>query len=942
MGPADELKKVEGAIESLRNTLEGEVLSAALQPLLEKRGHLQAQLDGDGAVAQGTGAKAVGAGGTFIEGGVDVYINPPGGDSAGVEEATLRANYLNGIRVRCGGVPLTAVDPRADGQDHDTQLRLDAVYTALLTTAGRERTDAGEAFDPDEGKERSALKLLNEHRHLVLQGGPGSGKSTFVNFVALCLAGEGLNREDVNIGTLTDPLPGEDGTDAQGRQPWDHGALIPVRVILREFAARGLPKATQRASADDLWAFIEAELEGLRDYYPYLRKTLLGQGGLVLLDGLDEVPEAERRRDQVKRAIEGFVQACGRCRVLVTSRTYAYQNQDWRLKGFKEAELAPFSEGQIRRFAQRWYDQTADLGRMTPNEALTRAELLEQAIFSSERLRDLAERPLLLTLMASLHAYRGGSLPDKRERLYADMVDLLLDTWDRQRRVTDADGRRVVSPALAGYLKVGQEDILRVLKDLAYTVHACQPELHGTADIAESDLAAALMRLSRTKRADPNDLLDYLQHRAGLLIARGNGVYTFPHRSFQEYLAACHLTDGQDFPDNLASRACKDPDRWREVTLLAGAKTARGSASSVWGLAEALCWRQPDSADTHIEDQWGAHLAALLLIESAGLEKLNERNQNRFGRVRDWQLRLIRSAQLPAIERALAGDNLARFGDPRFDPEHWHLPDGPMLGFLESPEGPFLMGSDRNKDPDAQGDESEQQPVTLPGFYMARWPVTVAQFRAFVDDAEYRDRAPEALQGQPNHPVVIVSWHDALAYARWLNGKLREAARSGMHVAGDDADAAGLWKGLATGKLGVGLPSEAEWEKAARGVDGRIYPWGDNWDPDRANGWETSIYGASAVGCFPGGTSPYGCEEMSGNVWEWTRSLYGDDPYPGDAAGRARREDLGADGPRVLRGGAFNLNPDELRCAYRGNNRPGGRDGGVGFRVVVSPFLSER
>jgi formylglycine-generating enzyme required for sulfatase activity len=943
MEPADELKMVEQAIETLRNTLGGEILSATLKPLLEQRGHLQVQLNGDGASAQGTGAKAVGAGGTLIEGGVggDVYVNPPGGDSAAVDEATLRANYLNGVMVRCGAVPLTAVDPRAEGQDRDTQLRLEAIYTALLTTARRDRNGAGAGPDPGEGKERSALELLNEHRHLVLQGGPGSGKSTFVNFVALCLAGEGLNRKDVHIGTLTDPLPGEDGTDAQGRQPWDHGALIPVRVILREFAARGLPKGTQRASADHLWAFIDTELEGLRDYYPYLRKTLLQQGGLVLLDGLDEVPEAERRRAQVKQAIDGFVRSCGPCRVLVTSRTYAYQNQDWRLQGFREAELAPFSAGQILRFVRRWYDQTADLGRTTPNEAQTRAELLEQAIFSSERLRDLAERPLLLTLMASLHAYGGGSLPDKRERLYADMVDLLLDAWDRQRLVTDADGRRVVSPALAAYLKVGQEDLRRVLEDLAYKVHACQPELHGTADIAESDLVAALWRLSRTKEANSNDLLDYLQHRAGLLIARGNGVYTFPHRSFQEYLAACHLTNDQDFPDNVASRARKDPDRWREVTLLAGAKAARGSASSVWDLAEALCWRAPEGADGGLEDQWGAHLAALLLIESAGLEKVNERNRSRVGRVRDWQLRLIRSRQLPAIERALAADSLARFGDPRLDPQHWYLPDGPMRGLVEIPNGPFLMGSDR-KDPEARDDESEQHPVALPGFYMARWPVTVAQFQAFVDDAEYRDLDPKALQGQPNHPVVMVSWHDALAYSRWLHGKLRAEARSGRGVAGDGAGLPGLWKGLATGKLGVSLPSEAEWEKAARGIDGRIYPWGDDWDPDRANARETSLYGTSAVGCFPGGTSPYGCEEMSGNVWEWTRSLYGAYPYPGNDAGRARREDLGADDPRVLRGGAFSGNSDGLRCACRRGSHPDGRGDDIGFRVVVSPSFSER
>jgi predicted NACHT family NTPase len=451
-----------------------------------------------------------------------------------------------------------------------------------------------------ENRRASALEELNRHNRLVLLGDPGSGKTTFVNFVAMCLAGETLQHKDANLAVLTAPLPQEDdprrNRDEKPKpQPWEHGPLLPLRVILRDFAARGLPPVGEKASAKTLWQFIVSELDAwaLHEFEKPLAQELLQKGGLLLLDGLDEVPEADQRRTQIKQAVEGFAASFPKCRILVTSRTYAYQRQDWRLNGFSESVLAAFSRGQIRNFVERWYAHIAVLRRMGSDDAQGRAELLKRAIFNSTQLMGLAERPLLLTLMASLHAWRGGTLPEKREELYADAVDLLLDWWESPKAVRNARGELVVrQPSLAEWLKVDRAKVRALLEDLAYQAHARQQETTGTADIPEGDLVSGLMRLSQNPDVNPRQLVDYLSLRAGLLIPRGVGVYTFPHRTFQEYLAACYLTD-HDYPEKVAELACADFNRWREVALLAGAKAARGTASAIWSLVDALCYADP-------------------------------------------------------------------------------------------------------------------------------------------------------------------------------------------------------------------------------------------------------------------------------------------------------------------------------------------------------------
>ncbi len=893
------------------------------------------------------------------------------GDGPRVDEQALEHAYLSQVLAQARKLNLPGIDPQmatGAGTEHQTQLQLDAVYTALLTrtsaASDEERNEIrnkiAHGLRDEDRRNYAALAHMDRSRRLVLLGEPGSGKSTFLNYVAACMAGELVGDERTNLDVLRSPLPPEpdrpnspdSGAGYSLPQFWAHGALLPVPVILRDFAAAALPPAGVRATADHLWSFIEGTLErmSLEDYAPVLRRRLLEDGGLILLDGLDEVPDADERRLQLKEVVESFASTFGRCRFLVTSRIYAYENQAWHLQDFEDATLAPFTQGQIVRFVDLWYAHVGDMRSMTPDDARGRADLLKTAVMRSDRLRELAERPLLLTLMASLHALRGGSLPDQREKLYDETVQLLMDHWDRQRVVYGLDGKpRVIQPSLAEYLKVErQDDVRKLLERLAYEAHSAQTEITGTADIAEADLVDGLMYLSPDRRdVKPSLLIEYLCDRAGILVPHGVKVYTFPHRTFQEYLAACHLCD-LDYPDRVADHARAEPDRWREVALLAAAKQARGGLSSIWLFTDAMVRGEPPATAesgglvgaAEAPDTWGAFLAGLALASATGGRNIPDWKREELERIKRWQLYLMGDDSFPATDRAAAGDALARLGDPRFDEERWYLPADETLGFERVEAGEFEMGGE------SYDDEKPRHTLTLETFYMARYPVTVAQFRAFVEENGIQPVEKDSLGGVDNHPVVLLTWHEALAYSRWLDGQMRTIAPE-MLARAEGGPARELWSGLADGRLNVTLPSEAEWEKAARGTDGREYPWVGVADPNRANYDETGIGTTSAVGCFQGGSSPFGCEDMSGNVWEWTRSLWGKEwgkpeyGYPYEAAGEEQgRERLSASDKvlRVLRGGSFVLNDYLVRCACRIRDNPRSRGRSAGFRVVVSPF----
>lgn len=853
----------------------------------------------------------------------------------------LRIAYLGRVfmlsdNLLFGGTDINIAN---DGAGH---LSLSAVYTALAT-----QTLEHFHFVPSEGQSKptpasagpaptllSALAQLNQHPRLVLLGDPGSGKSTFTNFVALCLSGEGLGRADANLEHLAAPLPDE------APETWAHGSLLPVRVVLRDFAARGLPPPGLPATAQHLWGFITNELAacGLEDFEDDLHAELLGQGGLLLLDGLDEVPEADERRAQLQQAVEDFATLFGKVRILATSRPHTYQRPERRLPGFKAAALAPFTPKQVTTFVRRWHAHLAELKGWS--DAASQAADLAGAIARSPRLSEMATRPLLLLLMTVLHTWRSGALPEKREGLYAAAVDLLLDQWEHP---------KTAHQTLAEQLQVDRDAVRRLLNELACHAHAAQPaEQSGTADVPEGLLVRRLQHLSQNAVVNSADLVDYLSQRAGLLLLRGPGTYTFPHRTFQEYLAACHLTD-HDYPQWLAQLAREDYGRWREVALLAAAKATRGSESYTWLLVNTLCSREVDTrlgAKASDADFIGALLAGQVLLEAVNLQRVDEPEAPKLKRVRQWLVRLLATSALTPQERAQAGEVLAALGDPRAGVAPTTLTDLRRMQFCYVPPGPFIMGEVAGQGADPKHINNTLQK----GYWLARHPVTVGQWRLFVEQTKHTPESAASLQDTVNHPVRYVSWYEALKFCDWLNAQFSEVLPK---------------------DYGFTLPNEAEWEKAARGGDTvtahpllqdlramlpaipeitlrhnpqprRLYPWGDEFEPNRANVSETNIGHPSAVGCFPKGQSPYGCQDMVGNLLEWTRSLWGPDwdkpqfEYPHNLV--ERQEDLKAtpDVIRVLRGSAFYTEGENAACAQQGKFPPSRYNFDLGFRIVVT------
>jgi iron(II)-dependent oxidoreductase len=298
----------------------------------------------------------------------------------------------------------------------------------------------------------------------------------------------------------------------------------------------------------------------------------------------------------------------------------------------------------------------------------------------------------------------------------------------------------------------------------------------------------------------------------------------------------------------------------------------------------------------------GALLAAELLSDTGPLRD----------RVATRLLRIVEDGALSPLEREQAGRRLSEWGDPR-----------DLEALADIPGGTFCFGSD------AHPNSAPPHPVTVGDFRIGLYPVTNAAYGAFAAQTGRQWRSPDGLApDRRSAPATDLTWHDARAYCEWLTGRWRAEGRIAM----DEI---------------VRLPTEPEWERAARGDrqdpggETIVYPWGTGWKDDATNSEEAGFNNTCTVGLFPQGRSPYGCYDMAGQAWEWCTTLWGDDmatpsfryPYRDDGREAA---DAGPAIRRVLRGGCFSSGKLKACCTYRGSLEPDGFWRGNGFRIVVA------
>jgi formylglycine-generating enzyme required for sulfatase activity len=767
--------------------------------------------------------------------------------------------------------------------------------------------------------------IRHQTARAVILGQPGMGKTWMLKAEAMRLAEEALAEpamDQPQVLPLLIRLP-ELVILLAGQT-----SLHAIIHAVADLAARLTPSLPEAEVSAALCSFMERFPERV----------------VFLLDGLDEVPSRDGLRNIARRVVLVLASAT-RARMLLASRTLGYTAAPLgRYLGSDvvEFEVMPFTNSEIARVMRAWFHGRLDLHQR-----------LQYAMRRAPALIRQASNPLLLSLICMLNETRGGELTGNRSGLYEPVLRLLLEgrwrSFDMQ--LPESRVRRklrlleVIAWRYATYRQSWWEQLPGDVLEQAIEKLPITQRLWGTWRAEWGmDYEGPLWELSEwdgilIKGFVPND-------------STASAVpYAFLHRTFQEFMVARYLlrryTDeglaAAEIRQFLAHKAA-DPEWYMVLLLLVEQLTL-----SPFPGAKPLLERLSDILLNSVQDRTGQ--TAIAAVEILLNLNITEVGTEVVRSLRDRLLKMMRNREVNTLMRVHAARLLANLGDPRAA-----VMELDAIDFVPIPVGSFLMGSNPAVDAESFSEELPQHSCVVGGYAISRYPISNAQYQFFLDDRQdgYDNPAywPEAIAlgqwqdgmvwrrrpihradgtvawevdwarephqgGWPanlaNSPIMGISWYEARAFVRWLEKRWR---RDGVIAVNARLD----------------LPSEAEWEKAARGTDGCIYPWGNEFDGERLNWYGHMLMAPVPIGSFPNSASPYGVEEMVGNLWEWTRTVY--QPYGADYHGGTDFSSAVAPDVNIaLRGGAYFSVRTRCRCATRVAALPFGRINAT-FRIV--------
>lgn len=746
--------------------------------------------------------------------------------------------------------------------------------------------------------------LVTSPPRIVVVGDPGSGKTTLLRYLARRLAIEdpalrnwASNRNPSRVARfVTEVL----ATVASARhipsQRVRRGFSVIGEAILRRAIRYPLPilvtlndvtRATDRLETylAHVFAGEYADASNYDAAVEAFHAKLAAESCVVLLDAFDEIVGDDARR-HVIGLISDFAQRFAQTLIIVTGRSAALRDQLILPTGFVVRELQQFDPDQIGAFIETWFHLSE-----RPELGATLTKALERNV----RMRQLSHNPLMLSLICWTHE-NTLRLPDRRVELYDKCADELLKQRD-ERRIRDQDPR-VADVSVSGALKFDARKKRLLLQLVARRFHDDGQEGRPFEYEPLTNVIKTAMPKLGYKASMHDAMLREIMERSGLIKLRSESSYSFNHLTFQEFFLAEYYHQHRSLEISPLDHI--GDDHWREVIFLYIGLSSdpvpelkRLIAQSLVMAAEAL----PDARSLRTR-----------AFRDLTLEILRDLRPATEAAPTSTRAVLALATVLEWLEGADGGEWFTWLAD---DPGSM-LPiltgylgrtgvenDRLILSLLKRlnlplvpvPAGTFTMGD--NAQPDLQPHR-----VSLSRFWISQFPITNGLFLRFCRETG-RSLPPLFDSSKANHPVTNVMWSDAFAFCQWA---------------------------------GVSLPTEAQWERAARGEDGRRYPWGNEWDPNISNVGHPNN-GTTPVGEYSGDVSPCGCYDMAGNVQEWTRSQYGPitSPRELDAVRPESAERA------VLKGSSFQRPFSQgVRAAARDWMNPLHRSLGVGFRVALA------